>query len=66
MDLAESHVIALKNIEKEKEGLVKLNIGTGLGTSVLDLVEKFSQVNKCKIPLKFYDRGLGDVSILCE
>ena len=45
MDLAESHVIALKNIEKEKEGLVKLNIGTGLGTSVLDLVEVFKLIN---------------------
>ncbi len=64
MDLAESHVHALMKIKKEKKALVKLNIGTGIGTSVFDLVKKFSQVNKCKVPIEFCDRRLGDVSIL--
>ena len=44
--------------------IINLNIGTGVGTSVLELVETFQEVNKIKIPYQFCERRPGDVPIL--
>ena len=41
-----------------------MNIGTGYGTSVLELVNTFEDVNKIKIPYKFVERREGDVERL--
>ena len=40
--------------------LLILNIGTSIGTSVLELVETFQSINKCKIPYEFVNRRPGD------
>ena len=41
MDLADAHLIALEFLEKEEPKILNLNIGTGHGTSVLELIKTF-------------------------
>ncbi len=64
MDLAEGHLLALEYIldKNNKSNFIKLNLGTGTGTSVLELVDTFSRVNGVEIPYKFSARRDGDVS----
>ena len=61
MDLAEAHCLALEYLFKNKSQIIDLNIGTGIGTSVLELVNKFMLVNKCYVPYRFCERRLGDL-----
>ena len=63
MDLAESHFAALNYLMLEKKNLINLNIGTGKGFSVLELIKKFEEVNSCKILYEFSPRRKGDISI---
>lgn len=60
-DLAEGHVATLKKLE-EKPGLVIYNLGTGKGTSVLELVHAFEEANDIKIPYVINPRRSGDVA----
>ena len=60
VDLAKGHLAALKKLE-EKPGLVIYNLGTGKGTSVLDLVNAFEKANNLKIKYEIKDRRPGDV-----
>ena len=60
VDLAFGHVCALKKLS-EKPGLVIYNLGTGRGTSVLELVHAFEKVNNIKIPYVICPRRPGDV-----
>lgn len=60
VDLAYGHVCALKKLS-EKPGLVIYNLGTGRGTSVLELVHAFEKVNGIKIPYVICPRRPGDV-----
>jgi len=59
VDLAKGHVAAIKNI---KENLNIYNLGTGKGTSVLELVNAFMDVNKIDIPYKIVERRPGDIA----
>lgn len=59
-DLARGHLCALKKL-REKPGLVIYNLGTGKGTSVLQLVHAFEQANNIKIPYVICERRPGDV-----
>lgn len=59
MDLAEGHILALNN---KKKGLKIYNLGTGKGTSVLELVNMFSKVNNVKVNYKIVDRRPGDIA----
>jgi UDP-glucose 4-epimerase len=61
VDLAEGHVAALKKLDT-KPGLVIYNLGTGKGTSVLELVHAFEEANGVKIPYKILPRRAGDVA----
>ena len=61
VDLAKGHVAALKKIE-EKAGLNVYNLGTGNGTSVLELVKTFEEVNKVAIPYQIMERRVGDIA----
>ena len=61
VDLAKGHVKALENIEKE--GIHIYNLGTGKGTTVLELVESFNKVNGNLVKYDFVDRRAGDVAI---
>ena len=60
VDLARGHLCALKKLE-EKPGLVIYNLGTGKGTSVLELVNAFEKANNIKIPYIICERRPGDV-----
>ena len=61
MDLADGHVSAFKYIQ-DHQGLKTFNLCTGYGTSVLNLIKTFEEVNKVKVPFKIVDRRLGDIS----
>ena len=58
LDLANGHLLALKN---PKSGLKIYNLGTGKGTSVLELVNMFEKVNQVKVNKKFTARRDGDI-----
>lgn len=60
MDLAEGHVSALNYLEKNPAQILNLNIGTGVGNSVLDLIHIFQEANKINIPYSFTKRREGD------
>ncbi|MBC7697515.1 MAG: UDP-glucose 4-epimerase GalE [Bacteroidia bacterium] len=62
MDLADGHVAALNYLIKN-EALLTLNLGTGIGYSVLDVVNAFSKVSGKDIPYEFLARRQGDVAI---
>jgi len=64
MDLAEGHIKALYLINKSKYNFLKVNLGSGNGTSVLELIELFEKVNNVKIPYEFTIRREGDVANL--
>lgn len=59
MDLAEGHVAA---IEQLNAGTHIYNLGTGQGTSVLQLVEAFEKANNIKVPYKIVARRPGDIA----
>ena len=58
VDLAKGHVLALKNKEL---GVKIYNLGTGHGTSVLELVNTFEKVNNVKVNKKTAPRRPGDI-----
>ena len=60
VDLAYGHLCALRKLA-ENPGLVIYNLGTGRGTSVLELVHAFEKVNNIKIPYVICPRRPGDV-----
>ena len=60
-DLAHGHILALKKIE-EKPGLLIYNLGTGKGTSVLELVHAFEEANNIKINYAIAPRRPGDIA----
>ncbi|WIA34445.1 hypothetical protein OEZ86_012778 [Tetradesmus obliquus] len=61
MDLAEGHVAAVKLIvEDEKLGCKPVNLGTGRGTSVLEMIKAFEENTGAKVPYKVVDRRAGD------
>lgn len=59
LDLADGHVAALENI---KNGVQVYNLGTGKGTSVLQLVTAFEKVNNIKVPYEIVERRAGDIA----
>lgn len=61
VDLAKGHIAALKKLET-KPGLVIYNLGTGRGTSVLELIHAFEEANKVKIPYEIKERRPGDIA----
>lgn len=61
MDLARAHVDALDVLLSGEEGFT-VNLGTGRGYSVLDLVHAFEKVSGKPVPLHFCPRRVGDVA----
>jgi UDP-glucose 4-epimerase len=60
MDLAEGHVAAYKHLSK---GVHIYNLGTGRGTSVLELVHAFEKANGMKVPFEIVERRPGDIAV---
>lgn len=64
MDLAEGHLAALRALEGARDGeVLTVNLGTGRGISVLEMVEAFERVNGVAVPRVLTGRRPGDVAI---
>ncbi|MGZ0749366.1 UDP-glucose 4-epimerase GalE [Kluyvera sichuanensis] len=61
MDLASGHIAALTKIS-HKSGLYTYNLGTGKGTSVLQMIEAFRKASGVNIKYKIVNRRPGDIA----
>lgn len=61
VDLARGHLAALAALDKQT-GVVPINLGTGRGYSVLDVVAAFERASGQKVPFRIVDRRPGDVA----
>jgi len=61
VDLAKGHVKALKTLESRPQ-MLTVNLGTGNGYSVLDMVRAFEKASGKKIPYQIVDRRPGDIA----
>lgn len=61
VDLANGHLKALEKLESNP-GLVIYNLGTGNGSSVLDMIKAFEKASGKEVPYKLTDRRPGDVA----
>lgn len=61
MDLAEGHIKALEYAE-DHSGCIAVNLGTGRGASVLELVRTYEKVSGVKIPYEITARRPGDIA----
>ncbi len=61
VDLAQGHVKALQNLDKIS-GCKAINLGTGNGTSVLQIVETFEEISGQNIPYEIAKRRAGDLA----
>ena len=64
VDLAKAHVIALQRL-LSKKNIVKVetfNLGTGKGSSVLEVIHSFEKVSGKKLPYKIVGRREGDIT----
>ena len=60
VDLAIGHLKAIEKLH-ENVGMYIVNLGTGKGTSVLEMVNAFEEANNLKIPYEIMPRRPGDV-----
>lgn len=64
-DVASAHIKCLDIFLENKTRILKIyNIGTGQGTTVLELIHIFEMVNNTKIPIEFVGRRPGDIDIV--
>ena len=63
VDLAIGHIKALDKLRKDKAGMHIYNLGTGVGYSVLDMVNAFEKANNIKVPYKIAPRRAGDIAM---
>lgn len=67
-DLAAGHVAALNylqqkvHVQQSSVGFLPINLGTGTGTSVLDLVNAFTDITGQRVPYQFAARRAGDIA----
>ena len=61
MDVADGHLAALEKLLKSDPQIINFNLGTGVGTSVLDLIKTFESVTDVNVPYVFSSRRKGDV-----
>ncbi len=64
VDLAKAHVIALKRLleDKNASNYEVFNVGTGKGSSVLEVIKSFEKVSGKKLNYKIVDRRAGDIT----
>jgi UDP-glucose 4-epimerase len=63
LDLAEGHVAALEALSRAAPGTVMtVNLGTGRGYSVLELVRTFERINGVRVPFRIAPRRPGDIA----
>jgi len=61
VDLAKGHICALEKLNKSP-GLMTINLGTGRGYSVLEMVEEFEKASGRKIKYRVIGRRTGDIA----
>lgn len=63
VDLAKAHVVALQRLigKKNSEKVETFNVGTGTGSSVLEVITTFEKVSGQKLPYQIVGRREGDV-----
>lgn len=61
MDLAQGHLAALTTLENQGQ-LLTVNLGTGRGYSVLEMVAAFEKASAKRIPYEIVERRSGDVA----
>jgi len=61
VDLAKGHVKALKELRNNSQ-IIKVNLGTGNGYSVLDMVKAFEKASGKNFPYQIVERRSGDIS----
>ncbi|XP_057763118.1 UDP-glucose 4-epimerase GEPI48 isoform X1 [Arachis stenosperma] len=64
VDLADGHIAALLKLDEPNIGCEVYNLGTGKGTSVLEMVKAFEKASGKKIPLVMAGRRAGDAEIV--
>jgi UDP-glucose-4-epimerase GalE len=64
VDLADAHVRALRYLESGGESTV-VNIGTGTGSTVLEVLEQTRRASGIDFPVEFVDRRPGDPVAVC-
>lgn len=64
MDLAKAHVMALQRLldGKNKKNYEIFNLGTGTGSTVLEVIQAFEKANKVKLKYKITERRAGDIT----
>ena len=64
VDLAKAHVVALQRLLNQKNNLnyEVFNVGTGKGSSVLEVIHSFEKVSGQKLNYKIVDRRPGDIT----
>ncbi|MCR4513772.1 UDP-glucose 4-epimerase GalE [Aeromicrobium sp. 50.2.37] len=60
-DVAEGHVVALDAILADEPGVHAWNLGSGQGTSVLEMIHAFERASGREIPYDVVDRRPGDL-----
>lgn len=65
VDLAKAHVVALQRLldKKNIEKVEIFNLGSGVGSSVLEVIEAFEKVSNQKLAYKIVNRREGDVTM---
>ncbi|MFT6166790.1 MAG: UDP-glucose 4-epimerase [Vicingaceae bacterium] len=63
-DIANAHIKAINFQNTNKSNYSVFNLGTGKGTSVLEIIKSFEQVNKLKVNYKLGPRRAGDVETI--
>nr|WP_315150883.1 UDP-glucose 4-epimerase GalE [uncultured Flavobacterium sp.] len=65
VDLAKAHVVALQRLlaKKNTEKIEVFNLGTGVGSSVLEVISSFEKVSGKPFPYKIVNRREGDVTM---
>lgn len=64
VDLAKAHIVAMKRLleKNNKSQMEFFNIGTGRGSSVLDVIHAFEKANNQKLNYKIVPRRAGDIT----
>ncbi|SEA93679.1 UDP-glucose 4-epimerase [Flavobacterium gillisiae] len=64
VDLAKAHVVALQRLLNKKniEKVETFNLGTGVGSTVLEVIHAFEKVSGQKLAYKIVDRREGDIT----
>ena len=64
VDLAKAHVVALQRLINRKNSakVETFNVGTGTGSTVLEVINTFEKVSGLKLPYKIVARREGDIT----